>query len=107
MDGLARATGFKPCMPMREGISGFVAWYRESYGVTQGAERASEGPRAGPLRDDARRARTRALFRAEPVRWRSLPARAGQPLRKAVAARAGRADSRDLRHRRDLARGAA
>jgi hypothetical protein len=35
MDGLARATGFKPCMPMREVISGFVAWYREFYGVTQ------------------------------------------------------------------------
>ncbi len=37
MDGFERATGFRPCTPMREGIGRFVAWYREFYDVTVGA----------------------------------------------------------------------
>ena len=33
LDGLHRATGFKPSTSMREGIERFVAWYREFYDV--------------------------------------------------------------------------
>ena len=36
MDGFERATGFRPCTPMRQGIGRFVAWYREFYGVDGG-----------------------------------------------------------------------
>jgi len=33
VEGLAKATGFAPGMPMREGIQRFVSWYREFYRV--------------------------------------------------------------------------
>ena len=38
IERLAAATGFAPTTPLAEGLSRFVAWYREYYG---GAEPAS------------------------------------------------------------------
>ena len=37
MDGFERATGFRPCTSVRDGIGRFVTWYREFYGVDGGA----------------------------------------------------------------------
>jgi len=33
VDDLARDVGFRPSTPLAEGVSRFVAWYRDFYGV--------------------------------------------------------------------------